>query len=147
MLLIAHRGNLNGPNSNLENSPDYVVDAIQQNFDVEVDVWYTNNQLFLGHDNPEYKIHLDFLLSHQSVLWCHAKNIEALNFMLEKDLHCFWHQEDDYTITNKGYIWAYPDKQVPNLSKSITVMPEWHDTNVSNFSGVCSDYIESYKST
>ena len=30
--------------------------------------------------------------------------------MSKMNCHYFWHQEDDYTITSKGIIWAYPGK-------------------------------------
>ena len=59
MILIAHRGNINGPNENLENDPKYIVQAVDKGFDVEVDIWYTSDGLFLGHDNPQYKIEKD----------------------------------------------------------------------------------------
>ena len=35
----------------------------------------------------------------------------------------FWHQNDDYTITSKGYIWAYPGKKLNK--NAIYVLPEW----------------------
>ena len=39
MKIISHRGNLNGPNKNLENRLDTIEKAIQLGFDVEVDIW------------------------------------------------------------------------------------------------------------
>jgi hypothetical protein len=56
MILIAHRGNITGPIPSLENEPSYLSDAINEGFDVEIDLWFVNNQLYLGHDNPQYKI-------------------------------------------------------------------------------------------
>jgi hypothetical protein len=47
----------------------------------------------------------------------------ALNeFPNENLLNYFFHQEDDITLTSKGYIWAYPGKQP--IKNSIAVMPE-----------------------
>jgi hypothetical protein len=43
MYLIAHRGNINGPNKEHENSPGYILNAIELGYDVEVDIWYENN--------------------------------------------------------------------------------------------------------
>jgi hypothetical protein len=40
-------------------------------------------------------------------------------------------------------IWAYPGKQP--IERSIAVMPEIFNDNVSTCIGVCSDYIENYK--
>ena len=43
MILISHRGNLNGKTDD-ENKPKYIEEAFSQGFDVEVDVWYIDNQ-------------------------------------------------------------------------------------------------------
>ena len=60
MKLIAHRGNITGPKPELENSPDYIFEAIKKGFDVEVDVWYgTDGKFMLGHDNPDYSFPFD----------------------------------------------------------------------------------------
>ena len=37
MFLISHRGNLNGPNIKDENNPDYIMEALSKDFDVEID--------------------------------------------------------------------------------------------------------------
>ena len=90
MKLIAHRGNINGPNAKEENHPDYINKTIKLGYDVEIDVWLTDNNWYLGHDNPIYKIKYDFLLN--SRFWIHAKNGEAFNVLLEnKKLNVFWH--------------------------------------------------------
>lgn len=61
MKIISHRGNLSGHCSINENSPDYIQEALDIGFDVEIDVWFHEDQLFLGHDSPEYKTSLQFL--------------------------------------------------------------------------------------
>ena len=137
MIIISHRGNLNGPNPKLENSPDYILLALSEGYDVEIDVWCIEDQWFLGHDIPQYHIPLYFLFNDR--LWCHAKNFEALkNMLLLKYINCFWHNQDDYTITSKGYIWVYPGKQID--SKGILVVQG--DTIPSDFNaqGICTDY-------
>jgi hypothetical protein len=58
-------------------------------------------------------------------------------------LNYFWHQEDDVTLTSKGYIWAYPGKQP--IKNSIAVMPELKNDNLSECIGICSDNISNYK--
>ena len=137
LILISHRGNLNGK-SDRENQPDYIKEALSQGFDVEVDVWHIDNQFWLGHDKPQYKVS-EGLFEHPN-LWCHAKNIEGLYSMLEDDIHCFWHQEDDVTLTSKGYIWTYPGKQL--TKNSICVLPE--SVPDVKISGICSDNIYVY---
>ena len=120
MILISHRGNLNGVIVERENSIDYVEEALSQGFDVEIDVWDIFGSYFLGHDEPKYLVKKDFLKI--DGLWCHAKNIQGLYSMLEDNIHCFWHQEDDVTLTSRGFFWTYPGKQL--TSKSICVKPE-----------------------
>ena len=137
--LISHRGNLTGSNKDLENNPSYIEKAINLGFDVEVDVYFKKNQLFLGHDEPIFKIDVSFLKNKK--IWCHAKNIESLDYLLNfNDIHVFWHQNDDFTLTSRGYIWTYPGKYVTN--KSILVL----DKNISKQNlpvcmGICSDYV------
>lgn len=139
--LISHRGNINGRIPAAENNPAYVNDAINAGYDCEVDVWYIDHKFFLGHDKPQHIIDGNKFLKNPK-LWCHAKNLEALRIMLNLKIHCFWHQEDDYTITSAGWIWAYPGK--PGNKRAIAVMPELEGTDVTGFSGICSDYIANY---
>ena len=40
MIFISHRGNLEGPNPERENNPDYISEALERVYSVEVDVWY-----------------------------------------------------------------------------------------------------------
>ena len=88
-------------------------EAIDKGYDVEIDVWFINDEWFLGHDEPQYEIELNFLVDLEDKIFCHCKNIDALNRMNDNGrIHCFWHQEDDVTLTSKGYMWTYPGKQL-----------------------------------
>jgi len=143
MKLIAHRGLVNGPDSNLQNLPGQILQSLQAGYDCEIDVRYIDGKWMLGHDNPDFEVPFEFLK--QPGLWIHAKNLDAL-YVLGKDksLNYFWHQEDDFTLTSHGYIWTYPGKTLtPN---SIMLMPEWEDKTLNNVKGVecygvCTDYI------
>ena len=142
MRFISHRGNLYGKVNDKENNPSYIFEALNLGYEVEIDVWFTNKNVYLGHDKPEHQVNLDFLQNNK--LWCHAKNYEAFELMLDnKNIHCFWHQNDDYTLTSKGIIWAYPGNG--NFKNAIDVMPEMHIDNLKFYRpsclGVCSDYI------
>lgn len=142
MIIIAHRGNLNGPNPDKENHPDYIMEAFKSGFDVEIDLRLIDNKLYLGHDIPQYEINKDFLFL--SGLWIHCKNIEALRFLLEykQYLNFFFHDKDNCTLTSQGFIWTYP-KNLLITNKSIAVMPElvpkW---DYSNAFGICTDFIK-----
>jgi hypothetical protein len=144
MRFISHRGNLTG-RCDKENSPEQITKCLDLGYDVEIDVRVIGEDYFLGHDEPQYKVHVDFLKNDK--LWCHAKNREALERMLSvRNIHCFWHQEDDYTLTSRSMIWVYPGKTL--TTNSIAVMPELHDVSIDDLSacaGVCSDQIQHYK--
>lgn len=146
MKLIAHRGNISGPNLHLENSPEYI-DTALKTYDAEIDLRVVDDALYLGHDVPQYRITLSWLEERSSKLWIHCKNAEALQYCLQNNLHCFWHNIDDYTITSKGYVWAYPGKE--NVGdRCILVMPELHwtlqESKLHIVHGVCSDFVEHY---
>jgi glycerophosphoryl diester phosphodiesterase len=141
MKIISHRGNLNGPNPLAENSMASINEAMRQGFDVEIDVWFCDNKWYLGHDEPLHEI--NFLFLENNKLWCHAKNLEALNLMLKnKQIHCFWHQSDDFTLTSKGYIWTYPNKRV---SADSVIVLENNQNIPENCFGVCTDNPLLYK--
>jgi hypothetical protein len=144
MILISHRGNINGSFPLFENSPDYVDLSINKGYNVEVDVWYFNNFLHLGHDYPQYKINLEWFENRIDKLWIHCKNIESIIFFknLNLNFNYFWHENDTLTLTSKSYIWVYPGKQP--IKNSISVMPELNNDDISECLGICSDYIEKY---
>ena len=139
MILIAHRGNINGPGE-YENGQKYCQEAIDAGYNVEIDVWYTDTW-WTGHDRPQYRVDPDFLLKKE--VWCHAKNIKALKELLELGAHCFFHQNDNVTLTSQQYIWTYPTQ--PLTEKSICVLPELQTIDVDGCAGICSDYIIRYK--
>ena len=141
MIVIAHRGNINGPNPEMENHPEYIESALHMGYDVEVDVWSVGGKFFLGHDEPKHEI--DWKLLNRSGLWCHAKNSSALSAMLFMGVHCFWHQEDDYTITSKGYIWSHP-KADRNRS-AVQVELDFSPALVGQCLGICSDHVAKYR--
>ena len=61
MILISHRGNINGPNKDKENSLSYIQEAINLGYDVEIDLWVINGELFLGHDSPQYIVNFEWI--------------------------------------------------------------------------------------
>ena len=139
MIFISHRGNLEGKNTELENSEKYILNAISHGFDVEVDVWLIGDELYLGHDKPQYPTSLKFILNDR--IWVHCKNVEALGFLKQEKFKCFWHQEDDYALVSNRMIWVYPGKKL--IEKSICVMPETVNYEISELrkcTGICTDY-------
>ena len=142
MKLIAHRGNINGPNPKLENKPDYLLEAIRCGYNVETDLWKIDDNLYLGHDSPEYEIDIQFLLSIKDNLYCHCKNIDALHFIITEfpEIECFFHDKDDCVLTSKGKLWTFTGKQLTPMS--ICVMPEHSNQTPIGCYGMCSDYLQ-----
>jgi|TARA_B110000305_G_C18821638_1_gene351649 hypothetical protein len=140
MIYISHRGFVDGKNSELENNPAQIEYLINKNIDVEIDVRFYKNKFYLGHDEPIYEISENFL--HNKRLWCHAKNYQTLEALTKVNCHYFWHQEDDYTLTSKGFIWVYPGKTL--IKNSICVLPEEFKLDTSECYGVCTDHISRY---
>ena len=142
MKLIAHRGLINGPDKALENNPNQIQLALEQGFDCEIDLWIVDDKFYLGHDNPQFHVEQNFI--EQQGLWIHAKNLDALHYLLSTNLNFFWHQTDNYTLTSNRYIWTYPGQSL--TQHSIMVMPEWEDTTLNNARqascfAVCSDFV------
>ena len=141
MKLISHRGNIEGKEQVNENHPYYIKRAMDHGYDVEIDVWFDNGW-YLGHDKPEYEVDLDFLSN--SRFWIHCKNLNCLKYLYNTELNYFWHQEDDFTLTSKGFIWTYPKKML--YYNSICVLPELGYTgNLNTCYAICSDYIKDYE--
>lgn len=138
MIFIAHRGNIVGPEPELENHPARINFLLQMGVNVEVDVWYVNKNFYYGHDEPTHKVSEIFLT--RPKMWLHAKNADALFKLLELGCNVFWHQEDDHTLTSHGYVWTYPEKQVNQKSVIVDLDVNWRSKN-HNCMAVCSDYI------
>lgn len=145
MKIISHRGNLNGPNPFLENTPEQIDLCISKGYDVEIDVWCVNEDFYLGHDKPTYKIPITFLLNRKKSLWVHCKNLECLSILSNFGLNYFWHQTDDFTVTSQEFIWTYPNKRVAYTNQVILDFSEtvpYGFYRSSGIYGVCVDYVE-----
>lgn len=149
MRIIAHRGLLEGPDQSCENYPDQIRQVIKEGFDAEIDLRVIEDELWLGHDEPQYKINLEWLKRFAMHLWIHCKNLEALQYCFNiPSLNYFAHDHDDYVVTSKGYVWAYPGK--PGGKFTVLVMPEHkamldqviEDYNMDVIApyGVCTDF-------
>ena len=105
MRIIAHRGNTAGIFESYENEPNYIDLAIKKGFDAEIDVWYKDGVLWLGHDKPDYGIDLKWIKSRITRLWIHCKNLDSLLYFKEyvQDANYFWHQTDDVVLTSKCF--------------------------------------------
>jgi len=147
--LISHRGNISGK-TNHENDPQYVISALDEGYDVEVDVTFKDNNFWLGHDNSKYKVDIDFL--NDSRLWCHLKDKKSLKQIVDilktENINYFWHTSEDFVITSKGYFWHHSKSYMKDFTcKSVVVLPEllsWSKEKLNHCYGICSDYIKEY---
>ena len=140
MILISHRGNTSGPNPDKENSEEYISQALSLGYDVEIDVW-GDKKMWLGHDQPQYETSISFLMNNFRKLWIHCKNLEAMDILSEfKVFNYFWHEDDDFTLTSKNFIWTYPGKRVCN--KSVLVVDDARNYSGQICFGLCSDFLK-----
>lgn len=139
MLLFSHRGNIVGRNEEFENEPNYILLTLNLGYGCEIDLWYDGGW-WSGHNNPKYKIDLSIIKE----CLCHAKNKEALIKLKENRLHYFWHENDQYTITSKGFIISHVNTK--DVSGCIVMSPELNSKrSIEGCIGVCSDIISEYK--
>jgi len=135
MKIISHRGNLEGINPNLENNPEQIVKVIDLGLEVEIDLRIKDNQLFLGHDYPQYEINYEWLETNNKSLWIHAKDYESVDFLRTTDFNWFWHDKDEMTLTSHGFIWSNIGKYFNN---GVTVCLD-HQELPNYLLGVCTD--------
>lgn len=145
MIFISHRGNIDEVYPDRENSPNYIDEAIGQGYDVEMDVRLVNGKLYLGHDEPQYEISLQWLLDRKSHLWVHTKNFAALSHLIDQPLRTFYHQKENHTIINHcNLIWSHELSEANE--KSIIPLISQEDIArqpmPQNVYGVCSDFVE-----
>lgn len=153
MILISHRGNLNSPDPETENTLEQINKVIDMGYHCEIDVWVMEGKLYLGHDKEKLtEINLSDIINAR--LWIHCKNIQAVHYFTNlvffnndqsRTFHCFFHQNDPIAITSHGYLWTSPGHEL--TTKSIAVLPElkpnWYFVEGA---GICSDYITRYES-
>ena len=154
MLLISHRGNLDGPNPAKENRQEYIDIALNLHYPVEVDLWVEGKVAYLGHDGPQYRVHPIWLRERVGELWIHCKNKEALAYVTRDPslgFHYFYHNKDTYTLTSRGYVWCYPGAEAAGY-RAVAVVPEkvWTLEQIAqlrNFYAICSDYVSNLDET
>jgi hypothetical protein len=146
MILISHRGNLEGPNPERENHPDYIHEALIAGYDVEIDVWFVDGKFKLGHDEPTYDFPLELLEYNYNKLWIHCKDMPSLSKLNDIDpmgakFNYFSHESDLGVLTSKCYIWS-----INTYDRGILVLPEFFGSDPNEHTlGICSDYIKTYK--
>ena len=140
MKIISHRGNIRGPVPDKENRPSYIDSAISNGYDVEVDIRSIDGELWLGHDEPQYKIDHNWLNKRRHYLWIHCKNVEAAHECWA--YHSFCHTNDPFTYTTTGKIWLH-DLSLKIDSDTIIPLISMEDIDKpinGNPYAICTDY-------
>lgn len=131
MKIISHRGNINGVDVNNENKPSYIDIALSLGYDVEIDIWWVDNNLYLGHDNPDTKINFIWLKERKNNLWIHCKNLKAVEYFSkinEKsniNFKFFCHQSDKYALISDNHIWLDDLGLLPNDQSIIPLLDKF----------------------
>lgn len=150
MIFISHRGNINDINESLENTHDYIDEAIKQGYEVEIDVWRVDENLFLGHDNPEIPVKLDWLAERKDKLWIHTKNRQAFEFMTVIDcgFKFFWHTIEPFILTSNKKIWAHDYESIENDRLCIVPLLSLESVllaDIRDWYAICTDFPEQCK--
>lgn len=142
MIIISHRGNIRGEVPSRENAPSYIDCAIGNGYEVEIDVRSINGELWLGHDEAQYKITHKWLEERIDHLWIHCKNADAAKEC--RPYKSFCHTSDPFTYTSNGKIWLHDFKY--NIDES-TIIPLLSNGDLEKFIhlyqnayAVCTDY-------
>lgn len=146
MLIIAHRGNIDGP-SEKENHPDYIRQAIDAGYKVEVDIFYDGKLWCLGHDYALYDVPRSYIRHLMPSCYFHAKDLKSLYELIHMNANVFYHNIDSYALTSDKKIWTYPLKDV--LDDSIIVCQSKSEVEKyvkSQAYGICTDYCHYAKS-
>lgn len=157
MKIIAHRGLLDGPDKNIENTLEQFNEALSEGFDIEVDVHvayieynYDANGNSIKNSTPKVK----FRIGHDAtanlwvdddcfnnlasqfpdqMIWLHCKDVETLDYFINNmadrmpNVTCFFHQSDDVTLTEGSLLWTFPTTKFLG-PWSICVLPEQNMT-------------------
>lgn len=166
MIIISHRGNLDGPNIFTENSPEQIYKVLKLGFSVEIDVHlttvnFTDVFLNLGHDYGECYFKVDDFLERYDKyqIFIHAKTFNTYLFLksILKHAYVFYHTNEAIVpIFNSHLFWLYPGKEnelnflINSISDCICVLPETWNKNIKQWAnrkpwGICTDYPQRLK--
>lgn len=147
LIYVAHRGNIYNKQEENENSPEYIQEALSNEFFVEIDVWQRKNKTYLGHDEPQYQINLkDYPWYCNSNIFWHCKDMQTYIWFLENaDYFCFFYQDSPgiAAINNSSIMrgqqiyWTY---KYP-ISRGILMIDSQIEAIENNIAGLCSDEI------
>ena len=142
MLLISNKGNIEGENLDLENTPDYIESTINQGYNVKIDLKYKNDKLYLGEITSDTEVEWSWLLKWSDYLWINCRDTKTLSFFLEngQKFNFFYNYLDLVTMTSKGFAWSVENPD----SKGTIVYDIDNDLNPIDVLGVCSNWVSKW---
>jgi hypothetical protein len=159
--IIAHRGNLYGPDAATENTEKAIEAALDAGFAVEIDVWASKNLTgiyYLGHDKPEREISIQKILywTQKNFVYLHCKDLFTLTEYMgiispPIGITPFFHDKDDAILLTNGCIWVHPNAIQDAMNNcwtgaAIAVVRGKPAYNaLKRFYGVCTDYPAEFK--
>lgn len=146
MIIIAHRGNIDGPDS-CNHDLKKIADGIGQGYYMELDLWKIDGNFYFGHDTPEKLICLDDF-DHPKVFF-HLKNLFLPRL---KFADAFSIDHDNFVLTLRGRLWCnygagFAENSVvcaPELVKSEEPLENFLRSHQKAW-GICTDYARTAK--
>jgi hypothetical protein len=147
MKLISNKGNLNGISEN-ENKPEFIENAINLGYDVKIDLWLQDNQLYLGSSKPEFKLDIDWFEKFHQKLWLDCHDLTIIDRFYDLDpmgtkLNYFYIHKDPIARTSKWYNIVWGEKPIKGC---VFMYPEIHpEFDYTQCFGLISSQIMNYK--
>lgn len=147
MLIVSHRGLIKGPNEYRENNPIHLDKVIAEGYCLEVDIRFSNDKFWLGHDKETYEVDVWWILERKNSIIFHCKNIEAASRLrrLDVSINYFGHASDSFVAINNGLLWVH---SIDLPLNEYCIIPLIDDKAVNEFklttriAGICTDYVE-----
>ena len=141
MYLISLRGNILGIDDKKENKPYQIQEVIRMGFHCWVDVWWHNEQFYLGTDEPYYPIKPSFL--NMFALWCNAMNFETLIKLKEQKAPHYFQWKGEPLMTNTEHIITDVISEI-GIDDTLLITDEFECMELP-LKGIISDNIVSFK--
>jgi hypothetical protein len=142
MIKIANKGNLFGVIESVENTQEYLEEAIKAGFLVKVDLWVINGKMCSGENYPSYKISFNDILNPSKILF-QTRNSAAFSYIIENGFHGFT-DGSKFSFTSKGIPISHGSSAT---DKTIVFFPEnepYEKIKNMDILGVCGDFVGAY---
>lgn len=148
MYFFSNLGNINCKNEELENTPDYILNALNHNYYVKINVIYYNDNLYLRNKFNDIKIDLSFLEKNEILIEC--LDFLTLNFFImlnSNKIHYFYNNNNinNISLTSKQFIISYKETSKYTILIDSKNYHRDGDIDIGICLGICSNFIESYK--